>query len=251
MMYRPFPAFLAATMLLTAPAFAADIPGSAATRVFLQVSPELTRGEWEHDGDSDWYKVNLRRGEDYAVTFDSSGFEAPATATLRSPKRKPLKSVSYSSEFDAGFEYRATQTNTYFLDATGKWDPDFHPAGRSYLVRVTIDCRDAATTRCKLELGKKRNGLSAWIGDWDRYAINLLKTKRYTFTVDVPSIATGCSTQLLDSNGTKLAEVRYSAGRPAVFEDFKPEAAGKHFLRARCDVADNVGSRYEVLVTAR
>ncbi len=69
--------------------------------------------------------------------------------------------------------------------------------------------------------------------------------------MDAPAESTACEAKLLDATGNTVAEAKYTIDDPAQIGDFKPKASGKHYLRATCDLVEDSGTSYEVLVTAR
>ncbi len=139
---------------------AADVPGDASTRATLTVqSRSSTFGEHETATDSDWFRVRLVRGTDYAVRADTSiGAGLASSITARDPRGRPIRTVPGDGLSDVGFELRATVTGTHFVEVRAL-NPD-EPLPLRYAVAVTPDCRDAASTKCRLEVGRAREGTS-------------------------------------------------------------------------------------------
>lgn len=240
---------VAAVLLTAAPAArAADIPGGPTTGATLTVqSRTSTEGVFETTVDSDWYKVRLARGQDYAVRLNATRGPGPASSVAaRDPRRRVIRTIPGDGLSDVGFELRATTTGTHFIDVSVR-DPE-EPVPLTYSVAVTPDCRDAASTRCRLEVGRAYNGLSAWFGDHDRFAVTLDNRHRYTFTVTSTSPGLGVGLELLDARGTVLREV-FDVEEAAI-GPFRPTASGKHFLRVNVN-SDDFGGAYRALVTAR
>ncbi len=241
-------ALLAASMLSTA-AQAADIPGNNTTQATLGVSPSLTPGDFEKANDSDWYKVPLKKGQDYVVLLNAHGVNAPANVTLRDPAGQAQGSIGYDYYATVGFEYRASKAGTFFVDAKGSVDPDEPGTARHYSVGVSFDCRDAATTKCVLEIGKAKDGTSTWVGDWDRFAVTLDASRSYDFVTTGANGDDDCSEQLFDKGGKLLAEDRLV--QPAKLLAYKPKYSGKHYLRVNCERFEDNGDAYKVLVTKK
>src|SRR3954451_13522890 len=97
-----------------APAWAGDIPGDASTKATLQVTNVATEGSFETARDSDWYRVRLSKGQDYAVRLEL-GY-GQGRVPPRGAPRKLLKTAANSGDRDAGFEVRAPYTGTYFVE---------------------------------------------------------------------------------------------------------------------------------------
>jgi hypothetical protein len=245
----PTAGLLAATLLATAAGAAGDVPGNVSTRATLRVTQETTQGSLETSPDSDWYRVQLRKGQDYTVRFIATDYSAPATATLRDPRQRPVGSTSYNVYGDLGFEHRATATGVYFLDVTGQHDPDYPGEARPYAVAVTFDCRDASTTKCTLEPGRPRDGNSTYVGDYDRFAANLEASRRYDFTVTAGDEHGYCFARVLDARGAVVAEAPANYDQTTAIRGFRPARTGKHYLSVGCEIAEDYGMAYRVSVT--
>jgi len=228
------------------PAWAGDIPGNASTKATLQVTNVETEGVFDTITDSDWYRVQLTKGQDYAVTSSNPGYYV-SLMSLRSATGKPLKTSGVSGVSDDGFEIRAPYTGTYFVEVKF-WrvsDPLVRPP-QPYYVAVVRDCKDGLDTRCRLVPGKTYHVGAAWRGDVDLYAAALDASKWYTFTGTVPDgSACGLYLQLLDRTGRVI--VPFIAGE---IKNYKPPQSGKYYLEANCN-SEDFGGRYGILMTAR
>src|SRR5688572_5063604 len=75
---RPVAVLLGAALPLLgsgSAAAAADVPGNTTTRATLRVTTTYMPGEFESVTDSDWYRVQLAAGVDYAVSGETrSGY---------------------------------------------------------------------------------------------------------------------------------------------------------------------------------
>ena len=140
-----------------AAALAADIPGNTSTKARLTVSSTYTPGVFESPTDSDWYRVTLQAGVDYAVSGESTGGYGirlhlhDANGKLLAPR------IDGDGNTDAGFELRPTRTGVYFVEALYLQDQAF-----GYNVRVAPDCRGDRTTKCRLKPGVTQQRITAW-----------------------------------------------------------------------------------------
>src|SRR4051812_30516951 len=169
-------AAVAAILLVGRAAMADDIPGDSSTKAVLQVTNVGTAGVLDTPTDSDWYRVQLTKSQDFAVRFTIG--HGAASLSLYSVKRKPLRTTWTSDESDGGFEVRAPYTGTYFVEVKVKEDV---PPGTLYQVAVVHDCKNGLDTRCTLVPGKTFHVGSAWYNDVDLYAARLDRSKQYTF----------------------------------------------------------------------
>lgn len=143
-------AVLVAAVALPEAAGAADIRGNANTRATLPISGTYTPGEFEFRGGSDWYKVTLAAGTDYAVSSNRSfGLDVK----LRNAAGKILASARDGDNTDAGFEFRAPRSGTYFIEYKETPNPSSGDTG-VYLARVMSDCWGDRTTQCVLRPGR-------------------------------------------------------------------------------------------------
>jgi hypothetical protein len=229
------------------PTRAADPPGDASTPSTLAVqSRTSTSGLFERPGDVDWHKVRLVRGRDYAVRFNASfGPGLDSSATLRDPRRRPIRTIRGDGQADAGFEVRAAATGNHFVDLRDLRQPGSEPPAETYSIAVTPDCRDAASTTCRLEIGRPYDGLCAWHGDHDRFALTLDGSRSYAFTATTAE-GFGISLEVLDQRGTVLR--RLFAGNEAVIAGFRPPASGRYYLRVNAN-SDDYGLRYRIVAT--
>jgi hypothetical protein len=253
-MNRQFPAvgLLAAGLLSAAAsgAHAADtVPGNASTRATLRVTTTPTPGVIDSAGDTDWYRVRLQKGQDYTVRFGSPNYGSPASATLRDPRQRPLKESGYYSYGTSGFEFRATVTGDHFVEVEGGFDPSVGP--RAYTVSVTFDCRDAATTKCAIEPGRGRDGNSTYPGEFDRFAVTLDAARRYDLTATAADEYGYCYMRVLDAAGAVLAEASEDSEQTKTIAGFRPRRSGKPYLRVGCEVAEDYGVAYRVVVTPK
>jgi hypothetical protein len=171
---------VAALAALPAAAFAGDIRGDARTKATLPVSAEPTSGLFEFRLDSDWYKVPLEAGKDYAVSSDGSyGLDF----NIRDATGKVLAAGRDGDYTDAGFEFRAPASGVFFVEYKELPNPASGDTGR-YLARVMSDCRADRATTCTLRVGRMQRRATAWYTDVDWYRAELKGGRRYTVQVD-------------------------------------------------------------------
>ncbi len=96
----------------------ADIPGGVRTKAVLPLDPNFTFDQFERDGDSDWYRITLEQGVDYAF---NAGLAAPSrpddqyrslSVSLRDGSGRELAAGTGDSEIEAGFAFRPTRDGT-------------------------------------------------------------------------------------------------------------------------------------------
>jgi hypothetical protein len=234
----------AALLAAAATARADGIPGDASTRARIPVSTEQgVGGALETAGDVDWYRVRLVRGRDYGVRISDESY--PAQLTLRDPRGRAIRTVLGGAITDQGFEHRAAVTGDHFVEVRLRPDPG---GGRSasYGVKVGTDCRDAASTRCVLTLGRPYNGRTLWGYDRDRFAVRLDRSGSYSFSMTTPFEFGAVRIEVIDARGRVVAQV-LAEGAAAV-RGFRPAASGTHHLRV--GIGADLGDRYTLLATA-
>jgi hypothetical protein len=217
---------LAGLSLLCPPAAAqgADIPGGKQTGAKLPLGTAFTAGTFEKAGDSDWYRVTLEKGRDYAFSLDAVD---SARLRLRDAGGRilPLKDAFDASEDDAGFEYRAERTGTYFVEAVK--DASADPMFEAYRLRATQDCQDDLPTRCTLTLGEERRQQPlTWSDDPDFLRVTLQRGQ--TYTVDLATTA-AASLALRDRDREVVASASAADGTARIAR-FRAAYSGSYFV---------------------
>ena len=221
----------------------ADVPGGKQTGARLPLGPAFTAGTFERAGDSDWYRVTLERGRDYAFFLDAVD---SARLRLRDAGGRilPLKDAFDATEDDAGFEYRAERTGTYFVEALK--DASADPAFKAYRLRATQDCQGDLPTTCTLAFGQEKQGLLTWSDDPDFLRVTLRKGQTYTVELNTTAAA---SLALRDKDREVVASASASDG-VARIAGFRAAYSGNYAV----DVTGGDqpgGGAYRVLILRR
>jgi hypothetical protein len=244
-------AALAATLIFApCAALAADVPGNAGTGAELKVTSVSTAarmGQFQFAGDSDWYKVQLTKGKDYAIAANelTSSF-GQLLFQLRSAGGAILVSRDDDPEAgSSGFEFRATKDGKHFLELkqVGDFEEPF-----SYATRISRDCRGAASTKCRLEIGEAEKGVLTWALDEDWLRARLTVGKSYSFKVDQIQFPDSLALKLYDQDGNLVAEGQPS-GETLRIANFAPTETGRHFVSV-AGINDEIdASLYRVTLT--
>jgi Ca2+-binding RTX toxin-like protein len=221
----------------------ADIPSGPRTTATLPRDPNFTYGVLETGGDSDWYRITLNRGVNYAFNGDVADptpddGTADIAFSLRDPAGRVLRTgrASEGEDFSGGFEFRPTRTGTYFVEVTGR-------EAVGYNVRAAADAAPDLQTRASLAVGDTNEVSFFYAGDTDLYRVQLQRGRSYDFALDdeIGELA------MLDGRGRVLAV----GEEPADFSDglriegFRAPSTGTFFLRADEGGAD-FGREYAI-----
>ncbi|MFO1046650.1 MAG: hypothetical protein U1E52_01925 [Geminicoccaceae bacterium] len=225
------PAFMIGLATMAGAAQAADVPGNRSTTATIAVSRPLGEGAIDFAGDSDWYKISLVKGKDYAVQIYAS---EDITVSIRDKNGNVLKSKINDPDEIAGFEFRANYSGNYFIEYKDRLtDVKAYPF--RYHKLVSYDCKADASTGCSLALNDNRKWLFTFAQDLDWMAISLTKGKRYR--IDLGAIGYfGVSLSLVNAAGTTLKrwDRNYddSQGSHYVISNFSPANSGKYYIVA-------------------
>lgn len=251
---------MAAVMLAPICARGEDVTGDRYTTARMAASwqgqPSAGRETFEGPGDSDWFKVRLRGGTDYAVACDHFLSDGGETARLRSPSGKILAETECddSEGADAGFQFRARSSGTYFVEAQQHARDGLGPGTfpDRYGLAIGPDCRGDRSTECSLRPGSSRDARTAYGSpqfDDDWFRADLSKGRAYTITM---SCGVGGGVDLLAADGRTIVAHSYSEPGPngpapdAVISGFRPARAGAYYLSAVCLDDNGRGATYHV-----
>jgi hypothetical protein len=216
-------------LAVAAPAHA-GITGDTSTTATLPLSARYTRGTFASATDDQWYRVQVRRGEHYAVQaipLPDGGFSPGYTRLSLYDRRGQLLERVPIAEGE-GFEFTAAADGVVFLglDNEPRWQ------ARGYKVRVDRDLPPDAITTAALTLGRPIRGNSLFSTDEDWYRVTLSAGTAYSFAISlVPGSFAALSDwrlSVVDAGGRVLA--RNSAGNiPA----FSPATTGTYYVSVR------------------
>jgi hypothetical protein len=159
-MYRYGTAGLLGLMLLSTAwvAHAADIPGNARTKAVITPGPARFESHLERRGDSDWYRVTLKAGRNYAFEVASAGC---TRMNLRNAAGKVLRSDLGFDDEDGGLEFRSATTKTFFVEyVDANKAPCIDPVEGGYPTwysgNVAMEVRGDVTTRATIAPGQTK-----------------------------------------------------------------------------------------------
>ena len=201
---------------------AADIPGDRGTSATIPLSREKTEGEFDAEGDSDWYRVALKRGQTYAV-----GVEVPSNAAvinLRDARGRKVEGLTLPADGGrGGFEVQPAASGTYFLELTDRGGFGY-PA--PFEAAISTDCRGDAATACTLAPGQTRAPFLDWPSDIDYFKVKLEKGALYDIIVKYYA---GLFVKVLDARGRVVAE-RAPPGEAPSIVGLKVPRTGTYFV---------------------
>lgn len=167
------------------PAPAADVPGDRSTRAVLQPGPAGVTGAFERRGDSDWYKVALKGGQNYAVA-SSSTVEGCQNVKLRRAGGTVIDTAGSYQDNDDGFEFRPAGDGTYLVEFKDlvSCPRDYRGYPGAYRGNVTADARGDTTTAAAIKVGETIDGVANWGYDRDYFRATLRTGESYSITTD-------------------------------------------------------------------
>lgn len=235
-----------ATLLLSCAEAAADLAGTAATRATLQPAAAPSTALFEFPTDSDWYKIKLKAGRDYAVSVRSQNPDAGAKVLIRDPKGIVLAGVDESPYTTAGLEFRAAKTATYYLEYRAPGGAT--PVPLTYHPHIVDDCRgDPVTTSCTLEQGTPQQRQLAFAADVDAYRFVAEAGRAYSVRLTTPEAPWGANLEIQDAAGTRVVSasgnVPMQDGTNGLIVTFLAQATASYY--AVVGTSDDAGgSRY-------
>lgn len=229
-----------------APALAADVPGDRGTTAVLPLGRDAgVRFTFERPGDSDWYRVDLGKGENYAVVVSSTPGDGFSTrVTLRDRAGRVIKSIDAEADISEGLEYAPPVSGTYFVEArnTGAQAGVAPPyAGQ---VTLTTDCLASRATACSIAVGQTRRRLFSWENDYDWYKAVLRGGRRYTVTARGVDRSATPPLAVRDPSGNVVGS-NYVGGTLS----FKAGVGGTYYLSAYAGDFDLIYS-YDIELTS-
>jgi hypothetical protein len=228
-----------AALLTSGLAYAADIPGNRTTKAVLKLGLNGVKGTFEKHGDSDWYRVTLKKAQNYA--FQAGLAEVGCVRlNLRNAKGKVLETARSDEAVDDGFEYRPNATKTFFVEFLAETCNGAHPFPREYHGHVAADARGDKTTGATIKVGQTIRGVLNWGHDPDYFRTKLDAGKTYTVSIESLEI----QLSVLDSQG-KVILSKFGSGHTKA-EVKVP--TGTYYIGITGD-DDTGGSRYTLSLT--
>ena len=219
-----------------------DIPGDISTPAVLPLTSAYTQSIFERSGDSDWFRVTLKKNVHYAVQLDCN--LGDCSVSVRDRQGGELAQSSGSSDIDTqpGLSLSAPYDGTFFVEARG-FDQ------RPYRVRMAKDCAEDFRSICTLAANGQGSGNLFSFNDRDWLAIELERGKTYDAEVRSSNAGIGLSVGVFTKFGGSLQlDSGTSGGGFASFEGFKPRATDRYFI----NVSGEYGTGpYRVTVTER
>lgn len=239
---------LAAVLALApAAAIAADVPGNSSTKAVLPATNAEQTGNWHVIYDADWYRVQLKRGDDVGAYLDETGDAGSFTVRVRDAQGRILRSGEGTFERSAGFEFHVPKTGTYFFEArlTSYDDLPPSPYRGDYVYAIGSDCRQTIATKCVLDLGKTQQRRIAFDGDVDYYKVNLTAGRSYTVSaVDLLPGIVDFKLDVLDSKGG-LVQAGDPSHTPLI--KFKAASSSTYFIKVYSDIPEDYGD-YQITI---
>ena len=232
-----------------APAPATALPGNATPLTVTSGDDYSKPRTFQRLNQVQWYKVALKKGQDYALWGYRSGDEGDTggpTVTVYAPSGKRLQSFSISPNFfPQGREFRAPAAGTYYLKvaATGQAS---QPFPLTYFVGVSFDCRQGLTTRCTLSVGQKPTGHYNFYLDNDWRKITAQAGKRYTLLLGAPG-GLAASAEVIDRTGKIVGQCGTNAPLGPC-TSFKAAYSGPYYVDV--SYSDEESGPYQVGLTS-
>ena len=219
-----------------------DIPGDISTPAVLPLTSAYTQSVFERSGDSDWFRVTLKKNVNYAVQLDCN--LGDCSVSVRDRQGGELAQSFGSSDIDTqpGLSLIAPYDGTFFVEARG-----YQP--RPYRLRMAKDCAEDFRSICALTADGKGSGDLFSFNDRDWLAVELERGKTYDAQVRGSNFDGGLSVGVVTRFGGAL-ELDSATSGPgfASFAGFKPRKTDRYFIV----VSGEYGTGpYQVTVTER
>lgn len=226
-----------AALLLTFPAAAQTAPVVITPQADTSITIGVTRGAFGAPGEVDRFTTYLEDGQDYAVGVDGES----SRWTVTGPTGALLCDDGANTEHDFGCEWRAGRSGWFTITGTkNDFETTVYPT--PYTLRLSVDCKSTAQTRCKIKVGERLARTFTWGGDADAYGLrDLVAGRTYRVTYEGPS--RDVYADILDGTGNVLAS-RFVGLDPLSFKATK----ATRFVRLR--VEDGFGpAQYHLSLT--
>ena len=218
-------------------------------------------GSIETVGDKDFFAISLEVGETYTfdlLTIASPGLSDPMLKLFSTSGNLLASNDDFGGSLNSQITYRATQTGTFFLEASSAVTNDIGRYSLSARSAVSPpggdDFRDGIGDTTApfgaLTPGSTSTGSIETTGDKDVFAINLEAGKTYTFDLR-SGTASGLSDPLLklfSSTGTLLRENDDFGTSLNSQITFQADRTGTFYLEASSALTNGIG-RYSITST--
>jgi hypothetical protein len=229
-----------------------DAGASASTRARVTIGQSVDSA-LDYQGDRDWYRVRLERGESYRFTLSSAGGDPVSDPLLRLYDARGTE-LAFDDDggpgLDSYLEFTAPQNGNYYLEARSFDDL----ATGSY--RLTANAGDIpadSSTDAGLSAdGDYRESTLGVAGDRDWYRVDLAEGQSIRLALDSAQSADALADPYLVLYGPDGAELARDddggEGLNARLE-YQAVAAGPHYVEAR-GFSDEATGRYALSLTA-
>lgn len=217
-------AVMLAAMAVPAAAQEADVPANTNTQATMTVG-EVREGVIEDGTDSDWFRIELRRGNGYTMSaVNDEGEPSCALFALRNALGQPFI-VPPACEGDG---FIAAEGGTYYVAmGSGDGSPDVDP--ERYRVVVNEDCVNSVETQCHARLGRRVDGTFGYERDSDWRRIWLVKGRTYV----IRKLDLFGDLKLMNKGGREIASLPLWPGQRTTGElRWRATYSGIHYLNA-------------------
>lgn len=159
-----------------------DIPGDMTTQAVLPFGSAGISCSIASGSDSDWYRVQLVKGQPYAVRlFVENDYYRVA---IRDQTGKVLTSKGGDIDSNAGVQISAPYTGLFFVEALGLPGP--HSPDDLCRLAMAKDCAQDLKTQCGTSVGSTFKGDLFSDDDVDYIRVGLTKNKKYDVRIFYP-----------------------------------------------------------------
>lgn len=228
-----------------------DAGDDASTRATATTGRDIN-GAIEYEGDSDWYRLNVRTGQRYRIALNTN---AGAETPLGDPYLRLVDSegtelnASDDSEgsLNSLLEYTPQANGTVYLVASAY--ADAYQGGYTLRVdseRAPTDGTSAnRNTRGRLSLGQPLNASLDFAGDSDWYRIRLTEGQSYRFRLisgEGESALGDPLLKLIGPDGVEIAMDDDGGGNLNSYLEYTAVTTGNYFVEARGFMDDATGA---------
>ncbi len=238
--FRVYPLLFMFALAIPKLALGADILGAKNTTATLTINSPTKLGLFDQSDDSDWYKVQLKKGTSYAIRIEAGSPFNATNAEILASVRDASGAVIISALDDletVGLTDKATASGTHFIEYKHVWGA---PLPTGYEAKIDTDCSSDRATKCALVIGNERRSVFNYAQDMDWFKVNLAATRLYILS---GSGVISFYANLADASGTLVWPEWVVLGSSITF---RPPADGTYYLLTGGE--DNFSYRYRVLL---